>query len=161
MSRVCVYDSRGAAQTLALGLALGSELRGGDFLALSGPLGAGKTQLVKGLALGLGVPEDEPVTSPTYVLIREYAGRVTLYHVDAYRLSGTSELLDLGLEEIAAEPDAVVVVEWADRVPGAIPADAVLIELEHTGVDDRRLTIKCAKPERANALRHRITSLEA
>ncbi len=161
MSRVCVYDSRSAAQTQALGRALGLGLRGGAFLALCGPLGAGKTQLVKGLAIGLGVPEDEPVTSPTFVLMREYAGRVTLYHIDAYRLSGAGELLDLGLEEITAEPDAVVVVEWADRAPGAIPADAIRIELEHTGVDERRVTIEGAAPELASALRRRIGSLEA
>lgn len=129
------------AQTFAVGRGLGGLLRGGEFIALSGPLGAGKTQFVKGLAAGLGVPEDEPVVSPTFVLVREYAGEaLTLFHIDAYRLSSAEELLALGLEEMRS-PDSVVAVEWADRTPDAIPPDACRIELAHAGATERTIEI--------------------
>ena len=136
------YRSSSPDQTHVLGIAIGRRLRGGDFLALTGALGAGKTQLVKGLAVGVGVHADEPVVSPTFVLVREYVGRLTLYHIDAYRLGGPTELLDLGLDEMGAESDAVVAVEWADRVAEALPADACWIELEHAGESERRLRIR-------------------
>ncbi len=129
-------------QTLALGRALGQVLRGGDFLALAGPLGAGKTQLVKGIAAGLGVPADEPVVSPTFVLVREYQGRLKLYHIDAYRLRGADDLLALGLDEIAAEPDAAVALEWADRAAEAVPAGACWIDLEHRGPRQRHMCVR-------------------
>ena len=130
------------AETVALGAAIGRGLRGGDFVALCGALGAGKTQLVKGLAAGLGVPAEEPVVSPTFVLVREYAGRLKLYHIDAYRLAGLEDLLALGLEEMTREAGAAVALEWADRVPGAAPAEALLIDLEHGGGDQRRLRLE-------------------
>jgi tRNA threonylcarbamoyladenosine biosynthesis protein TsaE len=118
-------------RTRAIGRTIGGWLSGGDFVALSGPLGAGKTQLVKGLAEGLGVSPAEPVVSPTFVLIREYGGRLRLYHLDAYRLSGVDELMALGLDELRSDPQAVVALEWSDRVPEAVPPEALLIELSH------------------------------
>ncbi len=142
MTAVLRYTSSSPEETLAVGQAIGAILREGDFLALSGSLGAGKTQLIKGIAAGLGVPPEEPVVSPTFVLIREYAGRLKLYHVDAYRLSGAAELLALGLEEMLAEPGAVVAIEWADRAPEALPAHACRIDLEHAGPSSRRLCVR-------------------
>ena len=140
-------------ETTALGFALGTLLQGGDFLALSGALGAGKTHLIKGIAAGLGVPADEPVVSPTFVLVREYQGRLKLYHLDAYRLASAAELSALGLDEMAAEPDAVVAVEWADRVPAAVPQTACRIELEHVAEQVRRVRIAWPATERLAALR--------
>lgn len=139
-------------QTLAIGRMLAGHLVGGDLVALSGPLGAGKTQLVKGLAAGLGVPADEPVISPTFVLAREYLGRLKLYHVDAYRLSAETELWDLGWEEMRSEPNALVVIEWADRFPTAVSSDALWIELEHVGPTERRFRLALANGERAAGL---------
>jgi thiamine-monophosphate kinase len=136
------FVTKSPQETFALGQALGHVLRGGDFIALSGPLGAGKTHLVKGIAAGLGVLDDEPVVSPTFVLIREYRGRLKLYHIDAYRLHGPAELLSLGLDEIIAEPDAVTALEWADRVADAIPAGACWIDLEHLGRRVRRVCVR-------------------
>jgi tRNA threonylcarbamoyladenosine biosynthesis protein TsaE len=130
------------AETQALGEALGRQLRGGDFVALVGPLGAGKTHFMKGVALGLGVPAAEPVVSPTFVLVREYVGRVRLYHLDAYRLRSGDELRALGLEEMQSEPDAIVAIEWADRTPDAVPADACWVELQHAGGDQRTVEIR-------------------
>lgn len=143
-------------ETLALGRVLGSLMHGSDFVALTGPLGAGKTQLIKGLAAGLGVPVNEPVVSPTFVLVREYAGRLTLYHIDAYRLGGPDELLALGLEEMCAEANAVVAVEWADRTAAAVPPHACWIELEHAGRQSRRIRIRWPDEQRIVELRTQL-----
>jgi len=145
---------RGVEETIALGRALGRLLRAGDFLALSGPLGAGKTQLIKGVAAGLEVPDEEPVVSPTFVLIREYVGRLKLYHVDAYRLRSTDELLALGLEEMMSEPRAAVAVEWADRVADAVPGHACRIELAHQDPESRRVCVHWSDADRLKELWH-------
>ncbi len=127
--------SRSPAQTVALGRALGARLAGGEVVELCGPLGAGKTQFAKGLALGLGVDPGEPVVSPTFVLVREYPGRVTFYHCDAYRLGSLEELVELGLEEVLAGGGAVVAIEWADRFPRVLDAPTVRVELAYAGAD--------------------------
>lgn len=142
MTPVFERTSTSPAETRAIGLALGNVLRSGDFLALAGPLGAGKTQFIKGVALGLGVPANEPVVSPTFVLVREYAGRLKLYHIDAYRLSGSTDLLELGLEEFQLESDAVVALEWADRTPEIIPEHACHVILEHVGEHVRHVRVE-------------------
>lgn len=143
-------------ETISLGETLGRLLRGGDFVALTGPLGAGKTQLVKGIAAGLEVGADEPVVSPTFVLVREYVGRLTLYHIDAYRLNHTEELLQLGLDEMVAQPDAVVALEWADRAPGAVPEHACRIELQHVRLDRRLVQIRWSDRTRLASLSSRL-----
>lgn len=130
-----------ADETLAAGRALGELLVPGDVVALQGQLGAGKTQFVKGLALGLSVPADEPVVSPTFVLVREYFGRLKLYHLDAYRLGSSAELEALGWEEMRADEAAVVALEWADRVADALPASACRIELAHVAPNVRSLRV--------------------
>lgn len=116
-------------QTRGYGQLLGESLRGGDVVALTGPLGAGKTQFVKGIATGLRIPADEPIVSPTFVLIREYVGRLKLYHIDAYRLTGSEDLLALGLDEMFDETDAVVAIEWADRMSEVVPHNAITVAL--------------------------------
>jgi len=101
-------------------------------VALSGPLGAGKTYLVKGIALGLGVVDSRAVRSPTFVLVSEYHGRLTLYHVDAYRLAGPAELDVLGSREFMSS-GGVTVVEWADRVEGVLPPERLNVTCRHAG----------------------------
>lgn len=125
--------------TFALGEAIGRRLIGGLTIGLAGPLGAGKTQLVKGIAVGNAVDDVRKVTSPTFTLVHEYAGRLTLCHVDAYRLSGACELEALGFEEFS-RPDSAVVIEWADRVRSALPQDTLWIDLIPTGKMTRMLT---------------------
>ncbi len=122
------------ATTKAIGAALAARLEPGDVVGLTGDLGAGKTRLVQGAAAALGV--EDPVVSPTFMLVREYEGRVPVHHVDAYRLSGAAELEDLGLDEVFPA-DAVVFVEWSDRVEGALP-DNWLELILHTRDDDLR-----------------------
>jgi tRNA threonylcarbamoyladenosine biosynthesis protein TsaE len=112
--------------THALGHALGVASRQGTFLALIGRLGAGKTQLAKGVAAGLGVRG--VVNSPTFVLMNEHAGRLRLYHADAYRLSDPEEALAAGLLD-ERQASGVVVVEWADRLDGWLPAERLEISL--------------------------------
>ena len=156
MSTRLTWRSESPEQTRELGAALGRLLHAGELVALSGPLGAGKTQFVKGLALGLGVPADEPVVSPTFVLVREYAGRLKLYHLDAYRLADALELYELGLAEMLADPAGVVALEWADRVPAAVPDQAWRIEFTHAGPQARGLTILAPAAAAGAALRQAV-----
>ncbi len=135
------FKTQSAQETLELGEALGRSLVGGLVVGLVGPLGAGKTQLVKGIALGNGVEDVRQVTSPTFTLVHEYPGRLALHHIDAYRLSGPQELAALGFDELI-QPDAAVVVEWADRVQSLIPPDALCVTISPTGEQHRSLAFE-------------------
>ncbi len=130
------------SHTFELGRQLGAAARGGEFFALCGPLGAGKTALTKGIAAGLETAPDDPIVSPTFVLAREYAGRLRLFHLDAYRLGSAAELAGLGFADMIDDPSAVVVVEWADRVRESVPPHACWIELAYADGDGRRATIR-------------------
>ena len=153
MTGVLEIVSASADQTRQLGERLGRRLRAGDVLALCGPLGAGKTELVKGLARGLDVPDDEPVVSPTFVLIREYAGRLLLVHCDAYRVADAAELWDAGLGERLELGDAVIAIEWADRVEALLPGDAIRIEIDAPTPTRRRLRISAPRADLLNQLK--------
>ncbi|MFW6133644.1 MAG: tRNA (adenosine(37)-N6)-threonylcarbamoyltransferase complex ATPase subunit type 1 TsaE [Planctomycetota bacterium] len=146
-----VHETRSPDETLAVGRAFAGRLGRGDCVALTGPLGAGKTLLVRGIAVGLGLADERLVSSPTFVLVREYPARVPVYHVDLYRLTDAAvELSDLGLDEMLA--DGVVLVEWADRAPDALPRRRWDVAIVLTGPDARRLTIRPprdAAPRRA------------
>lgn len=137
MNGEAVLESDSVEATREIGRRLGEHLRGGEVIALVGPLGAGKTQFVKGLAAGLGVADERVVTSPTFVLCNEYRGRLMLYHLDAYRLTGPHELDALGFAEMC-DAGGVVVVEWAERMAGLIPAEAVCITLTQGAASTHR-----------------------
>jgi tRNA threonylcarbamoyladenosine biosynthesis protein TsaE len=125
-------------ETAAVGRDLASRLSAGDVVLLYGDLGAGKTAFVRGLAEGLGVPPAE-VSSPTFTLVQEYrGGRVTLVHVDLYRLNDSREIEDLGLDEMAA--GAVLTIEWADKLPGGWPG-ALEVKLAHGDGDVRTIEL--------------------
>jgi tRNA threonylcarbamoyladenosine biosynthesis protein TsaE len=108
-------------QTRTLGRTLGALIEGGLVVLLNGDLGAGKTCFAQGLARGLGVPEDEPVTSPSYALLNIHQGRIPLYHFDLYRLTRVDDLADLGYDEIAGY-HGLTLVEWSDRMSGGLEA---------------------------------------
>lgn len=130
--------TRSQEETEALGTRLGATLGEGDTLLLVGDLGAGKTTLVRGIARGLGIDPEE-VSSPTFVLINEYRGRLTLHHVDLYRLEGAA-VDDLGLEELSGS-GGVVVIEWAERLTRPI-ADAIRIRIADKGDTVREIVIE-------------------
>jgi tRNA threonylcarbamoyladenosine biosynthesis protein TsaE len=138
--------------TRRLGLALGRRLGAGSVVALVGPLGAGKTHLSRSIAEGLGA-DPRLVTSPTFVLIQEYPGRVPVYHFDAYRLAGAAPFAELGVHEYL-EGDGACLVEWADRVAPCLPADHLRVELEVTGETSRRARMEATGPRHAAALEY-------
>lgn len=133
--------SRSPDETESFARSLGERLKPGDLVALIGDLGAGKTVFARGLGAGLGVSSG--VKSPTFVLVREYAGRCTVLHADAYRLAGASDWDGLGLEE--RRVDSVVIVEWADRVLSYIGDPAVTIRIED-GASDNERELTCTGP---------------
>ena len=137
--RLCLRaDSE--SDTRQFGECLASALTAGDVVALSGDLGAGKTRLVKGIASGLDVADDE-VNSPTFTLIQEYSGRVTIRHCDTYRLRDPDEFLDLGLDELFSS-DGIALVEWADRVEHLLPRDVLFIRIEITSPESRQFWVE-------------------
>jgi tRNA threonylcarbamoyladenosine biosynthesis protein TsaE len=141
------------AETRSLGAALGrAALRTGvlQVIALTGPLGAGKTCLVQGLARGLGVPEDRRVGSPTFTLLNEHRGAVALHHADLYRVERAEELAELGIDEAVAQ-GGVTVIEWAERFPEVLPPDHLTVAIEPTSESQRRFTLTADGP-RAQAL---------
>jgi len=133
-----VTDSPSA--THAFARRIGSACRGGEVITLDGPLGAGKTTFTKGLAEGLGIdPRD--VTSPTFLLMHELAGRLRLCHLDAYRVGDAQELEEIGARE-TFRSDSVVVVEWADRVAGLLPADRLAVDMDYVEEESRRIDFR-------------------
>ena len=139
-------SSNSLAQTIAIGRRIGQAAEGNDVIALSGPLGAGKTQLAKGIASGLDVGDARTVNSPSFVIVNEYAGRLHMYHVDVYRLAGGSELEALGFDEMCTA-GGIVVVEWADRVSTLLPTDHLSVTLVTTGESSRDLRFAAAGPQ--------------
>ena len=138
MANPDVVTTHSEADTFDLGKQLGASLTPGTFVLLHGDLGAGKTAMVRGLAAGLGADPDA-VSSPTFVLIQHYKGRVPLTHVDLYRLDSGAAVDDLGLEEMAS--GGVVAIEWAERLPRPL-GESVRVKIEDLGGDDRRITVE-------------------
>ncbi len=138
------FASLSPHHTDRLGRAIGSALVGGETLALFGPLGAGKTALVRGIAEGLDAPVSA-VSSPTFVLVHEYRGRVPLAHVDLYRLTSTREIESIGLEEYLTGP-TVAAIEWADKGRAILPSDRLEIVLRHDAVGSRTIQLIATGP---------------
>ena len=125
-------------ETAAAGERLAARLGPGDVVALTGELGAGKTCFVQGLVRGLGVTAG--ATSPTFVLVNEYRGRLPVHHVDVYRTRSVTELLDIGLAEML-DGDGVTLIEWADRCEALLPARTVHVHIDGIGDEPRRISI--------------------
>jgi len=136
--------SNSAEETIEVGRKIGAQLKGGEVIGICGVLGSGKTHLIKGIAAGAGAEEVREVTSPTFVIVNEYKGRLDVYHVDAYRLNSVSEFEMIGFDDYCYR-QSVVVIEWADKIEQALAGvDYVRIELAHSGETQRAIHIKNA-----------------
>ena len=147
-----------ADETRRLAARLGQTLRAGDVIGLTGPLGAGKTTFVQGLAAGLGVSSERHVASPTFALVNEHPGRVDLVHVDLYRVRSEAELPELGLAE--AYDRAATAIEWAERFPECLPEDALHIRLEVEAADGRILHARGSGPRGETLVRWLAQAME-
>lgn len=136
-AQIFQMTSTSVQETHALGARLGNIVQAGDVIALQGDLGAGKTNFVQGLARGLNIVED--VNSPTFILANEYySGRLPLFHIDAYRVADAAEAEGFGLDDYL-NGDGVTVIEWAERVRGALPRDVLWIEFAYVSENERQL----------------------
>jgi len=146
------FLSHTQGETIGLGERVGRDLKGGEVVALYGDLGAGKTQFVKGLALGLGIKAH--ITSPTFVLLKIYkiknhqsaiinlqSSICNLVHIDCYRLADSSELLDLGFKEFLQNKNSLIVVEWADKIKSILPKDTIWIKFNHGKKPEERVIV--------------------
>jgi tRNA threonylcarbamoyladenosine biosynthesis protein TsaE len=140
--RACVRTTS-AAETIALGERLGRVAEPGDLLCLWGDLGAGKTQVAKGIARGLDI--DATVNSPTFILMNEYAGRLPLFHVDLYRLADAADALAGGVID-DRQIDGVTVVEWPDRMGDVLPAGRVDVVIDGSGDEPREIEVMTTDP---------------
>ncbi|MFY4730860.1 tRNA (adenosine(37)-N6)-threonylcarbamoyltransferase complex ATPase subunit type 1 TsaE [Nitrospira sp. BLG_2] len=140
-------------ETESFGYAIGRLLRGGEVLALIGELGAGKTAFVRGIGAGLGIPAAS-VTSPTYLIVQEYQGRLPLIHIDLYRLQNAQETESIGLSDYLTG-DAAVAIEWADRFPRLLPEDRLEVRFFHRTRTTRRARVE-ARGSRSRSLLARI-----
>ncbi len=154
MSQDRSLASRSAEDTRRLGALLGELLVGGDVVCVSGELGAGKTCLVQGIALGLGVDPAILVTSPTFTLVGEYPGRVALRHADFYRVESYARLDDAGFADLL-DRSGVLVVEWPERFPDALPEERLEVTIEFVSESARRFQLS-GKGDRAEQVGRRL-----
>jgi tRNA threonylcarbamoyladenosine biosynthesis protein TsaE len=138
--KTLTITSHNPRETEQLGSLLGCMLAKGDIIALCGELGSGKTTLARGMAHGMGLEEGE-VASPSFTLVNEYQGPLPLYHIDLYRLTDEKELIAIDYDEYLTA-DGVVVIEWADRIPQAVPPAAFWITLRYLDAECREIVLQ-------------------
>ena len=133
-----VLHTKSTSETIRIGKSIGSLLMPGDVVALVGELGTGKTQFIKGLAVGVGVGKPTYISSPSFTLINEYAGKVPFYHIDLFRLKSEKEAEELGLEEYF-QGGGITAIEWADKIPSFLPQEMLWIHIRYTGKHTRSI----------------------
>jgi len=133
------FVSHNTEETLAFGELIGKTAPDGAVIVFRGGLGAGKTTLSKGIARGLGIEEE--VTSPTYTIVSEYEGRLSLYHIDAYRLAGEADFFEIGGYEMLGKPGSLCLVEWSEKLPGIINTDTAIVDICVEKDGTRRLSL--------------------
>ena len=141
-----IWKSFSAKETIEIGRAIGRTLKPGTAIAFCGELGSGKTTMIKGIGLGLGVKSEREIKSPTFVILHIYKGRIPLYHFDLYRMEGPSDLDSLGMDEFLSDPKAVTVIEWAERLQDISKQTNIKIEIKRLDQDIR--VIKLSKFKR-------------
>lgn len=135
-----IFHTKSADETIALGKKIGSLLKKGDIIALQGTLAAGKTTITKGIASALDVKDE--ITSPTFCLISEYEGRLPLYHMDVYRLEGSEDFINLGVEDLIYG-NGVSLIEWSEKVMDELPKKTIILRLEaKEGTTERTITLE-------------------
>lgn len=132
------YISRSPEETVELGRRIGERLRGGDIIAFRGGLGAGKTTMTRGVALGMGLRDE--VSSPTFALVNEYRGKLKLCHFDMYRITGALDLESTGFFDYLSD-DCVIVIEWSENIAEELPQGYTVIELSRSDGDTRKITV--------------------
>jgi tRNA threonylcarbamoyladenosine biosynthesis protein TsaE len=136
------FVTRSAEETFDLAYRIGEAIKEPAVFLLQGDLGAGKTVFAKGISAGLDIDPAE-VNSPTFTIVNRHEGRMRLYHLDLYRIAGgANEVYDLGLEEILAEPGAVVVIEWSERLGAFAIPNAYRISINDLGGDERSISVR-------------------
>ncbi len=135
------FTTANAEETIKLGEKIAKRLKPGDLVALSGELGAGKTTLVKGIAKGLGVKNYRYVNSPSFVLVKEYKGKIPLFHFDIYRLNNLKDIEDIGYEDYLAR-DGVIVIEWSSKMARILPKRHLDVALKIKSPGKRTIIIK-------------------
>ncbi|MBQ6780392.1 MAG: tRNA (adenosine(37)-N6)-threonylcarbamoyltransferase complex ATPase subunit type 1 TsaE [Treponema sp.] len=133
------YITRTEEETIALGKKIGSKLQKGDIIALQGTLGAGKTTITKGIAVSLGI--EDTITSPTFCLISEYEGKMPLYHMDVYRLEGTEDFINLGVDDMLYGR-GVCLIEWSEKIMDELPKKTIILRLVPNEDGSRTITIE-------------------
>lgn len=152
MTPGCFVDSRSPEETRRLGALLGEQLDAGDVIGLTGELGAGKTCFVQGIAQGLEVDPSVPVTSPSFTLVGEYPGRVPLRHADFFRVERYARLEDAGFDDLL-DGCGVLVVEWPERFPAALPRERLEVRIELRSDSERRLHLLGTGPRASELCR--------
>jgi tRNA threonylcarbamoyladenosine biosynthesis protein TsaE len=133
-----VFQTKSSVETIRIGKSIGSRLLPGDVVALVGELGAGKTQFIKGMAMGVGVGKPTYISSPSFTLINEYQGKIPFYHIDLFRLEWEKEAEELGLEDYF-QGEGITAIEWADKIPSFLPKEMLLIHIAYTGKKTRSI----------------------
>ena len=158
MVKKVVFQTKSTEETVRVGKDIGRRLLPGDVVALVGELGAGKTQLIKGLAAGVGIENSAYISSPSFTLIHEYPGKIPLYHVDLFRLGREQEAEELGLEEYF-QGRGITAIEWADKIPSLLPQELLFISIASMDKNIRSVEIS-GRGERYLNLVDQIQSLE-
>ncbi|NDD63150.1 MAG: tRNA (adenosine(37)-N6)-threonylcarbamoyltransferase complex ATPase subunit type 1 TsaE [Acidobacteria bacterium] len=140
MTKTGEFRTNSADSTFELAADIGASISETTIFLLTGDLGVGKTVFAKGLAYGVGVDPDE-VTSPTYTLVNQYEGRLRFYHLDLYRLTGSDEVRELGIEEILAGENSLIVIEWPDRMDCQQHPETYRVKIVDEGGESRRISI--------------------
>ena len=133
------FFTHSAEETIALGYKIGKKLKKGDIIAMQGTLAAGKTTITKGIAQALEISEE--ITSPTFCLISEYYGKMPLYHMDVYRLDGTEDFINLGVDDMLYG-DGVCIIEWSEKIMEELPKNTIILRISTENDNSRKIEIE-------------------